>query len=162
MFIHYFLSVQQDIKLFIFFPILCAVFRAIFIKVYCPYDNLNGRWPVVWHCFRYGFWWGMDFNAYAFLLPMVLISLPGAFLDSYYAVGDTIRLTAGMIYATVLYAAFAGKMIFYSHFHDIYNHILRLGKKPKNIILSISSSIRIMAHISCWDSFRIGLFAMAD
>lgn len=131
MFIHYFLSVQQDIKLFIFFPILCAVFRAIFIKVYCPYDNLNGRWPVVWHCFRYGFWWGMDFNAYAFLLPMVLISLPGAFLDSYYAVGDTIRLTAGMIYATVLYAAFAGKMIFYSHFHDIYNHILRLGKKAE-------------------------------
>ena len=131
MFTQYFLSVQQDIKLFLFFPILCAVFRAIFIKVYNPYDSLKGKWPVVWHCFRYGFWWGMDFNAYAFLLPMILVSVPGAFLDSYYAMGDTIRLAAGMIYATVLYCAFVGKMIFYNHFHDIYNHILRLGKKAE-------------------------------
>ena len=131
MFTQYFLSVQQDIKLFLFFPILCAVFRAIFIKVYNPYDSLKGKWPVVWHCFRYGFWWGMDFNAYVFLLPMILVSVPGAFFDSHYVVGDTIRLAAGMIYATVLYAAFMGKMIFYAHFHDTYNHILRLGRKAE-------------------------------
>lgn len=131
MFTQYFLAVQQDIKLFLFFPVVCAVFRAIFIKVYNPYETLAGKWLVVWHCFRYGFWWGMDFNAYAFLLPMLLVSVPGAFFDPYYGIGDDIRLIAGIIYATVLYAAFAGKMIFYNHFHDIYNHILRLGQKAE-------------------------------
>ncbi len=131
MFETFFLSVQQDIKLFLFFPILCAVFRAIFIKAYCPYESLTGRWRVVWHCFRYGFWWGMDFNAYVFLLPMVLVSFPGTFFPDYHALGDTVRMIAAMIYAIVLYGAFAGKMIFYSHFHDIYNHILRLGQKAE-------------------------------
>ena len=76
---------QQDIKLFLVFPILCAIFRAIFIKVYSPYPSLKGRWKVVWHCFRYGFWWGMDFNAYVFLLPLVLVSIPGLFITSYHA-----------------------------------------------------------------------------
>ena len=28
---------------FFFFPILCALFRAIFIKVYSPYPNFAGR-----------------------------------------------------------------------------------------------------------------------
>ncbi len=131
MFIQYFLSIQQDIKLFLFFPILCAVFRAVFIKVYCPYDTLQGRWRVVWHCFRYGFWWGMDFNAYVFLLSMIGISLPGLFVPFYEAAGNAVRLGAGLMYATVLYAAFAGKMIFYKHFHDIYNHVLRLGVRAE-------------------------------
>lgn len=122
---------QQDIKLFLYFPILCAIFRAIFIKVYCPYPTLKGKGPVIWHCFRYGFWWGMDFNAYAFLLPLVLVTLPGLFFDGYAALGDTIRIWAGMVYATVLGAAFIGKMIFYNHFHDTYNQILRLGQKAE-------------------------------
>lgn len=131
MFEQFFLSLQQDIKLFLAFPVVCAIFRAVFIKVYSPYDSLKGRWPVVWHCFRYGFWWGMDFNAYVFLLPLILVSLPGAFLPAYQAIGDDIRLWAGMIYAVVLYVAFVGKMIFYNHFHDTYNHILRLGGKAE-------------------------------
>lgn len=80
MFEQFFLSMQQDIKLFLIFPILCAIFRTVFIKVYSPYETLKGRWNVVWHCFRYGFWWGMDFNAYAFLLPLIFVSLPGYFL----------------------------------------------------------------------------------
>lgn len=40
MFEQFFLAVQQDIKLWIFFPILCAVFRAIFIYVHNPYPGL--------------------------------------------------------------------------------------------------------------------------
>lgn len=131
MFEQFFLSMQQDIKLFLFFPIVCAVFRAIFIQVYCPYHSLKGRWNVVWHCFRYGFWWGMDFNAYVFLLPLIFVSLPGLFFDGYFALGNSVRLAAAMVYATVLYGAFAGKMIFYNHFHDTYNQILRLGKKAE-------------------------------
>lgn len=131
MFAQFFLSMQQDIKLFLIFPIICAVFRAIFIKVYSPYDSLKGRWNVVWHCFRYGFWWGMDFNAYAFLLPLVFVSLPGLFFAGYYAVGNEVRLYAGMAYAMVLYVAFIGKMIFYNHFHDTYNQIMRLGGKAE-------------------------------
>ena len=123
----FYASFQQDAKLFLFFPILCALFRAVFIKVYCPYPSLRGRWPVVFHCFRYGFWWGMDFNAYVFLIPFVLISLPGAFIPAYAALGDTLRLAGGLVYSLVLYLAFAGKMIFYSHFHDIYNQIVKLG-----------------------------------
>lgn len=136
MFGQFFYSIQQDLQLCIFFPVLCAVFRAIFIKVYNPYQNLKGRGKVILNCFRYGFWWGMDFNAYAFLLPMLLISLPSVWLMGYYAVSDTVRLGIGIVYATVLYLAFAGKMIFYNHFHDTYNHILRMGGKAekKNLI----------------------------
>lgn len=138
MFEQFFLSMQQDIKLFLIFPILCAIFRAVFIKVYSPYETLKGRWNVVWHCFRYGFWWGMDFNAYAFLLPLIFVSLPGLFFTSYYALGNDVRLWAGMIYAMVLYIAFVGKMIFYNHFHDTYNQILRLGgKAEKHNLLDI-------------------------
>ena len=59
-FTHFFLSVQQDIKLWIFFPILCAVFRAIFIAVHKPYPSLTGKGKALRECFRFGFWWGMD------------------------------------------------------------------------------------------------------
>lgn len=79
MFSQFFASLQQDAKLFLFFPILCALFRAIFIKVYSPYPNFAGKGKILWHTFRYGFWWGMDFNAYVFLISLVLVSLPGAF-----------------------------------------------------------------------------------
>lgn len=127
MFEQFFLSVQQDIKLFIFFPVLCAIFRAIFIKVYSPYESLKGKGKVVWHCFRYGFWWGMDINANVFLFSLVLITLPGLFFTSYMQHGDAVRIGAGIIYGLILYAAFMGKMIFYYHFHDIYNLTLKLG-----------------------------------
>ena len=80
MFSQFFASLQQDAKLFLFFPILCALFRAIFIKVYSPYPNFAGKGKILWHTFRYGFWWGMDFHAYVFVFSMVLVSLPGAFL----------------------------------------------------------------------------------
>lgn len=80
MFEQFFLSMQQDIKLFLIFPILCAIFRAVFIKVYSPYETLKGRWNVVWHCFRYGFWWGMDLMHMHFYCHLFLFHCPGYFL----------------------------------------------------------------------------------
>lgn len=131
MFSEFYASLQQDAKLFLFFPVLCAVFRAIFIRTYCPYKSLEGKGPVVWHCFRYGFWWGMDFNAYVFLIPLAVLSLPGAFFPAWRAMGDSLRLAGGLLYSLVLYLAFAGKMIFYHHFHDIYNQTMKLGGKAE-------------------------------
>ena len=107
MFSLFYASLQQNAKLFLFFPILCAVFRLIFIMVYNPYRSLKGKGKVLWHCFRYGFWWGMDFNAYVFLIPLVVLSLPGAFFPSWYRRGDLLRLAGGLTYSQVLYLAFA-------------------------------------------------------
>lgn len=122
MFSLYFAGMQQDIKLAVLPPLLCAVFRAIFIYVYGPPSSRDGR--RLYHCFRYGFWWGMDWNAYVYLFTLALVTLPGAFLPGYFSVGDTVRLAGVAVYAAVLYAAFAGRMIFYYHFHDIYNRTL--------------------------------------
>lgn len=131
MFEQFFLSMQQDIKLFFFFPVLCAVFRTIFIKVYNPYDSLKGKGKVIWNCYRYGFWWGMDFNAYLFLIPFVLVTLPVTFGVFSFVAGNMVRLYIGLIYALILYGAFVGKMIFYYHFHDIFNQTIRLGAKAE-------------------------------
>lgn len=127
----FYASLQQDGKLFLFFPILCAVFRLIFIAVYNPYRSLKGKGKVIWHCFRYGFWWGMDFNAYVFLIPLVVLSIPGAFFTDWYRKGDLLRMAGGLTYSLVLYLAFAGKMLFYKHFHDIFNQTMKLGAKAE-------------------------------
>lgn len=131
MFLQFFASVQQDIKLFLFFPILCALFRAVFIIVHKPYASLAGKGRALCQCFRFGFWWGMDINAYIFPLSLLLITLPGLFFNQWHLYGNTLRLILGMFYAFVLYIAFAGKMIFYSQFHDIFNNIIFLGKKAE-------------------------------
>ena len=131
MFSLFFDGIQQDLQIAILPPVLCALFRLIFIEVYRPKKNPFGEWRKWLACFRYGFWWGMDFNAYVFLLLVIFVSLPGAFLPTYFAVGDTIRQAAVTIYAVVLYTAFLGKMIFYYHYHDIYNSTLWLGKKAE-------------------------------
>lgn len=131
MFSLFFDGIQQDLQIAILPPVLCALFHLIFIEVYRPKKNPFGEWRKWLACFRYGFWWGMDFNAYVFLLLVIFVSLPGAFLPTYFAVGDTIRQAAVTIYAVVLYTAFLGKMIFYYHYHDIYNSTLWLGKKAE-------------------------------
>ena len=128
MFSMFFQGTQQDWKLMVVAPIVCAIFRLAFIWVYAPdkgFKNCKEKW---YECFRYGFWWVMDYNAYVFLISWLLISLPGAFFESYFAIGDSIRVIAITIYAAVLYFAFMGKMIFYYHFQDIYNPTMRLGK----------------------------------
>lgn len=130
-FVHFFLSVQQDIKLWIFFPILCAVFRAIFIAVHKPYSSLTGKKRALRECFRFGFWWGMDLNAYVFVISLILVTLPGLFIPWWSRHGDAIRTILGLVYAFIIYVAFVGKMIFYSQFHDIFNNIVFLGQKAE-------------------------------
>ena len=131
MFEQFFLSAQQDIKLFFCFPIICAIFRAIFIMVHRPYPSFAGKHEAVWQCFRFGFWWGMDLNAYVFPLSLLLVTLPGLFIAPWAQAGDTIRTVLGLFYGILLYIAFVGKMIFYAQFHDIFNNIVFLGEKAE-------------------------------
>ena len=88
-------GVQQDFKLMLVAPLVCAVFRLVFIWIYGPKKTPKGEWRKWFECFRYGFWWGLDFNAYVFLYAMVLVSLPGAFILVYYELGDTVRIFGG-------------------------------------------------------------------
>ena len=129
MFAYFFTGLQQDFKIFLLAPLFCAIFRLCFIWVYGP-EKLphSGTWKKWRECFRYGFWWGMDWNAYVFLLSLALVSLPGAFLPAYFAIGDTVRAAGVTLYLVLLYTAFMGKLIFYFHFHDIFNQTLRLGR----------------------------------
>lgn len=132
----FFLSLQQNIKLMIWAPLLATIFRIIFIIVYNSYPSLRGRWQSLIGALRYGFWWGMDFDAYVFLIPLVLITIPGLWFDIYHQYEDLIRITALILYSCVLYAAFAGKMIFYKHFHDTYNYMVHYGNhaEKRNLI----------------------------
>ena len=124
----FFLSLQQNIKLMIWAPILSTIFRIIFMRIYNPYTTWQGRWKSVLGALRYGFWWGMDFDAYVFLVPLVLVTIPALWFDTYHQYEDMVRLIGLTIYSCVVYAAFAGKMIFYKHFHDTYNYMVHYGK----------------------------------
>ena len=124
----FFLSLQQNIKLMIWVPILSTIFRLIFMRVYNPYSTWTGRWKSVLGALRYGFWWGMDFDAYVFLVPLVFVTIPALWFDTYHQYEDMVRLIGLTMYSCVVYAAFAGKMIFYKHFHDTYNYMVHYGK----------------------------------
>lgn len=121
-------QIQQDIKIALLAPIICAIFRFIFIYFFAPNRQFKGHEKKWFNCFSYGFWWGMDFNSYVFLFLFILASVPTLFLDGWIHISDTIRLTLSSIYFTVLYIAFIGKLIFYYHYKDTYNINLRLGK----------------------------------
>lgn len=129
MFSLFFSGMQQDLKLFLLAPAVCALFRAIFIIWYRPYKSFHGKGRAIYHCFRYGFWWGMDFNAYVLLFLLVLVTIPGAWSEYWFSLGDQLRRLGLIFYLIILYTAFLGKMLFYYHYHDVYNHILWLGKK---------------------------------
>lgn len=134
----FFLSLQQNIKLMIWAPILSTIFRLIFMRIYNPYTTWQGRWKSVLGALRYGFWWGMDFDAYVFLVPLVLVTIPALWFDTYHQYEDMVRLIGLTIYSCVLYAAFAGKMIFYKHFHDTYNYMVHYGKHAeKNNLIDV-------------------------
>lgn len=153
MFEHFFMSMQQDIKLFLLFPIISAVFRLAFILAYHP-GSLKGKGRAVFECFRFGFWWGMDFNAYVFLSPLVVISLPAMFGDIFTAYGDMMRVGIGTVYGVVLYAAFMGKLIFYRHFHDTYNYLVHMGKHAeKHNLIDVFFSSRP------WISRFVGIYS---
>ena len=127
MFAYFFAGIQQDLKLTLIAPLFCALFRLLFILIDAPVKSPRGAWRKWRECFRYGFWWGLDFNAYVFLYSMALVSLPGAFLPAYFAVGDTVRTVGLLVYLAVIYTAFAGKLIFWHHFHDTFNATLKLA-----------------------------------
>mgnify|MGYP000868437867 FL=1 len=134
----FFLSLQQNIKLMLWVPILSTIFRLIFMRVYNPYPTWQGRWQSVLGALRYGFWWGMDFDAYVFLVPLVFVTIPALWFDTYHQYEDMVRLIGLTIYSCVLYAAFAGKMIFYKHFHDTYNYMVHYGKHAeKNNLIDV-------------------------
>lgn len=134
----FFLSLQQNIKLMIWAPILSTLFRIIFMRIYNPYTTWQGRWQSVLGALRYGFWWGMDFDAYVFLVPLVLVTIPALWFDTYHQYEDIVRLVGLTLYSCVLYAAFAGKMIFYKHFHDTYNYMVHYGKHAeKNNLIDV-------------------------
>ena len=124
----FFSSLQQNIKLMIWVPILSTIFRLLFMRVYNPYSTWTGRWKSVLGALRYGFWWGMDFDAYVFLVPLVFVTIPALWFDTYHQYEDMVRLIGLTMYSCVVYAAFAGKMIFYKHFHDTYNYMVHYGK----------------------------------
>ena len=124
----FFLSLQQNIKLMIWVPILSTIFRLLFMRVYNPYSTWTGRWKSVLGALRYGFWWGMDFDAYVFLVPLVFVTILALWFDTYHQYEDMVRLIGLTMYSCVVYAAFAGKMIFYKHFHDTYNYMVHYGK----------------------------------
>lgn len=123
----FFEGIQEDFLLAVLPPVLCAVFRLAFILVYAPRESLHGGWRRLFECFRYGFWWGMDMNAYVFLALMVLVSLPSVFVPSYLSMDHVVRLVLVDLYCVALYLAFMGKMIFYYHFHDTFNPTIQLG-----------------------------------
>ena len=129
----FFLSLQQNIKLFLWMPILCAIFRAIFIGVYHPYETLKGKGHIIRTCFTFGFWWGMDINAYQLLILLMLGTLPFLAFPDYYMMAAIVLNT---VLSCIIYAAFAGKMQFYKHFNETYNYMLHYGKHAdkKNLI----------------------------
>ena len=121
-------GLQQDIKIFLLSPILCAIFRFLFIYYFAPNRSYKGqeqKWRI---CFSYGFWWGMDFNAYVLLFLFLLVTLPSIGIVSIYQLSDVIKVILGTLYFLVVYIAFLGKLIFYYHYKDTYNSNLRLGK----------------------------------
>ena len=121
-------GLQQDIKIFLLSPILCAIFRFLFIYFFAPNKTYKGQEKKWCSCFNYGFWWGMDFNAYVLLFLFLLVTLPSLGLESIYVHGDSIRVILGTLYFLVVYIAFLGKLIFYYHYKDTYNSNLRLGR----------------------------------
>ena len=127
---------QQDLRLAIVPPVLCAVFRFLFIWLDGPKKLSAWKGSQLRTCFSYGFWWGMDINSRFYLLTLAAVTLPGSFIWAYYGISDTVRLVLFVLYGIILYAAFMGKMIFYYHFHDVYNRNMWLGKNAdkKNLL----------------------------
>ncbi|MCR5757026.1 MAG: LTA synthase family protein [Selenomonas sp.] len=127
MFARFFEGIQSDLLLMFLVAIVCAVFRGVFIWRFAP-EKSRVEWRRIIGCFNYGFWWGLDINAYVFLVSMILVSIPASFSPIYYSVADIVRVGGVLLYLTVIYVASWGNMIFYYHFHDVFNSTMRLGR----------------------------------
>ena len=107
----------------------------------------------------------MDFDAYIFLISLVLVTIPALWFDTYHQYEDVIRIIELTIYSCVLYAAFAGKMIFYKHFHDTYNYMVHYGNhaEKRNLIdiffnqdrgaLVLLGFIPMLLHLGIWEHY---------
>lgn len=127
MFELFFAGAQQDLKLIIIPVIISALFRMAFIEIYGDKDTADyGKKykTSLW----FGFLWGLDFHAYVYLIPLLLVSIPASWISVYYDMSDTLRILWVAIYAFAMYVVFMGKMIFYGEFHDIFNQTMLLGK----------------------------------
>ena len=127
MFENFYIGSQQDLKLIIIPAIICTLLRIAFIKIYGDksipeYDKKYKT--SLW----FGFLWGLDFNAYVYLISLLLISLPASFISFYHDISDLVRILWVVGYSIALYVVFMGKMIFYGEFHDIFNQTMLLGK----------------------------------
>ena len=78
----------------------------------------------------------MDINSRYYLISLIVATLPGMFFSVWYDVGQAVRLLWFSLYLLILYIAFIGKMLFFYHFHDIYNRNIWLGKNAdkKNLL----------------------------
>lgn len=132
----FFAGWQMDLRLAVVPPILCAIFRFIFIYLDGPKKISEWKKSQLFTCFRYGFWWGMDINSRFYLLTLAAVTLPASFIEAYMGISREIRLVLFVLYGLILYCAFVGKMLFYYHFHDVYNRNMWLGKNAdkKNLL----------------------------
>lgn len=124
----FFAGWQLDLRLAVVPPVLCAIFRFLFIYLDAPKKWSEWKEGQLRTCFSYGFWWGMDINSRYYLLTLVLVTLPASFIGAYQDISSSVRLVFFVLYAVILYVAFMGKMIFYYHFHDVFNRNMWLGK----------------------------------
>ncbi|SFW37397.1 LTA synthase family protein [Selenomonas ruminantium] len=137
MFARFFEGIQSDLLLAVFAALVCALFRALFIWRFAPKESRRD-WRRIRGCFNYGLRWGMDFNAYVFLIGMVLVSIPASFLPAYYDFAAYVRTGGIILYLIAVYIASFVNMIFYYHFHDVFNATVRLGRNAdKNNLADI-------------------------
>lgn len=61
-----------------------------------------------------------------------------------------LRLFIGCVYSAILYTAFAGKMIFYYHFHDTFNYLIHMGKHAEKYNLI---DVFLRQHHGAWILF---------
>nr|WP_252894398.1 hypothetical protein [Veillonella denticariosi] len=92
--------------------------------MYHPYQSLAGKGKIIRECFRFGFWWGLDINAYQLLILLVLGTLPSLLIPDLQTV---LPVIINVLVSCIIYAAFTGKLIFYKHFNDTYNYMVHYG-----------------------------------
>lgn len=127
----FFSYIQGDFYLMFLAPLMSALFRAIFIYWYGPYKSWDGVGKRLGECFRFAFWWGMDFHAYVFLVLALGVSLPASIWNWSSSLVMEVKAFCLTLYLTLLYTAFLGKMIFYFHFRDTFNQLVWFGQNAE-------------------------------
>ena len=131
-----FLSLQQNIKLILWTPILSAIFRIIFIIVYNPYPTWKGRLEICIRFIALRLWWGMDFDAYVFLIPLSIGDAP-CIIIWWVSPNRRYCTVSGINHLFPAYfTQLCRKNDFYKHFHDTYNYMVHYGNhaEKRNLI----------------------------